>query len=165
MFLATVGMSPFRYLHWFGLVFLFVHFQHHLAGLRKSSNIRKINNANILPMKNGRNTNVLKKLEIEILNFKKPFILWRWYEGNYACLAPLKTGLPVWPTVQQSAGFADSRSTDNCVAHSTFHRIYRSPFVGFSSRACDYIFSKCFSAATSLSLNLAMWPNFDKMEH
>lgn len=71
----------------------------------------------------------------------------------------------MWPTGQQSAGFADSRSTDNCVAHSTFYRIYRSPFVGFSSRACDYIFSKCFSAATSLSLNLAMWPNFDKMEH
>lgn len=32
-----------------------------------------------------------RKIEIEILNFKKPFILWRWCEGNSAGLAPVKT--------------------------------------------------------------------------
>ena len=61
---ACLPSDTFTGLLWFG--FLFVHFQHRLAGLRKSSNMRKINNTNILPMKNGRNTNILKKIEIEI---------------------------------------------------------------------------------------------------
>lgn len=78
-------------LHWFGLVWFFVCFQHHLVGLRKSSNMRKVNNTNILPVKNGSNTNFRRNSKLRFLNFKKHFLLWRWYEGNYACLAPLKT--------------------------------------------------------------------------
>lgn len=56
-------------LHWFGLVWVFVCFQHHLVGLRKSSNMRKVNNTNILLVKNGRNTNLQKKFKIEIFKF------------------------------------------------------------------------------------------------
>lgn len=55
-----MGMFPFRYFDWFGLFGLVFEFVH-LVGLRKSSNMKKINNTNILSMKNGRNTNLEKK--------------------------------------------------------------------------------------------------------